>query len=233
MRYSHGASSPVRTRSRERLDDVGLRRDRVGADHLRPAERDRLGDRPRALELPKHGPAPELARHVLVARPRPRRRCRSPTVAGERSRIAAATASSETSAGERGEAAEQGGVRAAGGRGARARARWPARSAARSGGSRSTNSPSPSSSKRARGVDRARSRRRRRPPKTSTWCSSVGSWMISASGSAIGSRSADRPVVDAAERRRPARRCARSRSSGTPARGGPRRTRRPRAARRR
>ena len=40
----------------------------------------------------------------------------------------------------------------------------------------------------------------RRPPKTSTWCSSVGSWMISASG--LGDRlvRADRAVVDAAER---------------------------------
>ena len=66
MRYSQGASSPVLTEVRERFDDVRLRRDRVGGDHLRAAERDRLRDRLRALDLAKHGELPDLALHELV-----------------------------------------------------------------------------------------------------------------------------------------------------------------------
>ena len=41
---SQGDSSPVFTMLAERLDDVGLRRDRVGAHHLGPAQRHRLRD---------------------------------------------------------------------------------------------------------------------------------------------------------------------------------------------
>ena len=58
-------------------------------------QRDRLGDRPRTLDLAKHGPAPARARNAR------RRRSAaaalpSPTRAGKRSRIAAQTESSET-----------------------------------------------------------------------------------------------------------------------------------------
>ena len=42
----------------ERLDDVGLRRDGVGAHDLRPAQRHRLRDGPRALNLPEHRASP-------------------------------------------------------------------------------------------------------------------------------------------------------------------------------
>ena len=79
---SHGASSPALHELREVLDDVRLRGDRVRADHLRPAQRHRLGDRPRALNLTQHRSAPAARlppRRALPARPprcprRPRRR---------------------------------------------------------------------------------------------------------------------------------------------------------------
>ena len=58
----------------EVLDDVRLRGDRIGADHLRAAERDGLGDGPRSLLLPKHGPAPRLRPAPSRARGSPRRR---------------------------------------------------------------------------------------------------------------------------------------------------------------
>ena len=41
----------------EAFDDVGLRRDRIGADHFRPAERDGLGHRMGAFDLFQHGDA--------------------------------------------------------------------------------------------------------------------------------------------------------------------------------
>ena len=44
----------------ERLDDVGLRRDRIGADHFRPAQRDGLGDGVGTFDLLKHGQPPAI-----------------------------------------------------------------------------------------------------------------------------------------------------------------------------
>src|SRR6185437_13964406 len=60
----------------EVLDDVRLGGDRIGADHLRPAECDRFGDGARALLLLKHAPAP----------PAPPARARTPS--GRRRRSA-------------------------------------------------------------------------------------------------------------------------------------------------
>ncbi len=48
------------------LDDVRLRRDRIGADHLRPAQRDRLGDGARTFDLLKHGRALPRRGHQRV-----------------------------------------------------------------------------------------------------------------------------------------------------------------------
>src|SRR5690606_37797998 len=45
-------------RGGERLHDVGLRGDRVGTHHLRPAPHHRPGDRVRALDLVTHELAP-------------------------------------------------------------------------------------------------------------------------------------------------------------------------------
>ena len=64
----------------EVLDDVGLGRDRVGADHLGAAERHRLGDGAGSLLLPKHGSAPGSR----AGRTRTRRRRRA--CCGRRSR---------------------------------------------------------------------------------------------------------------------------------------------------
>ena len=75
---------PAFTSGGEPLDDVRLRSDRVGADHLRAAHRDRLGDGLRALHLPKHGRLLELCSSLRArsgrartpARPRLRSRRR-------------------------------------------------------------------------------------------------------------------------------------------------------------
>ena len=70
---SHGVSSPAATIADSALDDVRLRRDRIGADHLRPAQRDGLGDRARALDLLKHRRSPPCATARARSRPwRPR-----------------------------------------------------------------------------------------------------------------------------------------------------------------
>ena len=51
------------------LDDVGLRRDRVGADHLRPAQGDGFGDGVRAFSLLEHvRPRVISTAHVRVGR---------------------------------------------------------------------------------------------------------------------------------------------------------------------
>ncbi len=62
----------------QRLDDVRLRRNRVGADHLRAAQRHSLGDCPGTFNLFKH--VVLLARRSAsppsqCGRPRSRRRC--------------------------------------------------------------------------------------------------------------------------------------------------------------
>ena len=54
---------------RQRLDNVRLRRDGIGADHLGPRQGDCLGDRARTLNLPEHRRPPRSAdgrirRHV-------------------------------------------------------------------------------------------------------------------------------------------------------------------------
>ena len=45
----------------EALDDMGLRRDRIGADHFGPAQRDGLGHGVRSLDLLEHRSAPQAA----------------------------------------------------------------------------------------------------------------------------------------------------------------------------
>ena len=68
---------------REPLDDVRLRRDRVGAMTSGRQQRDCLGDRARALDLPKHRRPPRASARRRT-RPRRRRRCASPTAPGKR-----------------------------------------------------------------------------------------------------------------------------------------------------
>ena len=72
----------------ERFHDVGLRRDRIGADHLGAAQRHRLGDRARAFKLLEHGRAPDKRRS-------PPRRSPAATLPENFSLIAAPTESSE------------------------------------------------------------------------------------------------------------------------------------------
>ena len=69
LTYSQGASVAGLHELGERLDDVRLRRDRVGADDLRAAQRDGLGDGARALHLPKrHQRSFHLVLHVSARR---------------------------------------------------------------------------------------------------------------------------------------------------------------------
>ena len=79
----------------ERLDDVGLRRDRVRGDHLGPAERDRRRDRLRAFDLPTHARLRDLVRTKAYAASAAAT-LPAPTSPANFSRIAAATDSSET-----------------------------------------------------------------------------------------------------------------------------------------
>ena len=95
---------PAATSSRERLDDVGLRRDRVGADHLRAAQRHGLGHRPGALDLPKHRPASSRCGARARARPRRRATLPSPTRRGSARGSPSATDVERDQAGQRGEA---------------------------------------------------------------------------------------------------------------------------------
>ena len=94
----------------ERLDDVGLGRDRVGADHLGPAQRDRVGDRVRALLLLKHGSAPSSAARRARTRPSRRPRCRRRACPGTSLGSPPPRTSSEIKPAERGEPAHEHGV---------------------------------------------------------------------------------------------------------------------------
>ena len=75
---SHGASSPDFTIAAERLDDVRLRGDRVGADDLGRQRATAVGDRPGALDLPDgtRPSAPSLGRRPGRARRLPPGRLR-------------------------------------------------------------------------------------------------------------------------------------------------------------
>ena len=69
-----GQVAPLLHRA-QRLDDVGLRGDRVGADHLGAAHGHRSGHRLGSLHLLKHRSAPSARRRRNRMRPGPRRRC--------------------------------------------------------------------------------------------------------------------------------------------------------------
>ena len=134
----------------ERLDDMRLRRDRVGADHLRAAERDRLGDGLRSFDLATQRSPPLSATRRTPRSPRRRcaRRSRPRTSRGSRPRR---TRARRRRSGRRTRrAAPRSG---AAGRGARVRAPWREPSAIRAAANRSTNSSSPSSSKLCARVD--------------------------------------------------------------------------------
>ena len=148
IRYSHGSSSPVRTRSERRLDDVGLRRDRIGGDHLGPAQRHRLGDRLGALELLKHERGSPISLRTysnaasaagdVAARRACRELARESPRRPTRSRPAPLSAAKPPSSDGVGQRAPEVLAGDLGGRHGEQRAR---------GESRSTNSPRPSSSK--------------------------------------------------------------------------------------
>ena len=106
---SHGASRSGLHHLADGLDDVGLGRDRVGAHHLGPAQRDRLGDRPGALNLSQHRSPPRAVAHVVVGR-RGGRRVALADRSGEALDAAPGQGLERDLAGQRGEAAEQRGV---------------------------------------------------------------------------------------------------------------------------
>ena len=140
---------------------------------------DRLRDGDRALELPTHGRPPAARRRR--ARPRRSSRRRRP---GTCSWIASRDRVERDDAGERGEAAEQHRVRHRPPEVLARDARSPA-IGRRCGSGLGSSRPSSSSVRELFSSTRPPPWR---PAKRSTWCSSVGSWTISASGSAIGSR---------------------------------------------
>ena len=134
-----------------------------------------------------------------MRRSRPRRSSRR-LAAGNFSRIAATTDSSLIDAGDRGERRRAAARSEPRGRRASARSRSRAACTTDSCCDAATQArPSPSSSRLRVELIRMY-RAARRPLNRSTWCSSVGSWMISASGSSTGSRERISLVVDAAER---------------------------------
>ena len=196
---SQGSSSPcARGRRGARRCGSAARSDRRRSPPGRQ-QRDRLGDRLRAFHLPKHWPSsssrPGSTRRT---RPTPPARCARRSVRGSGSRMAATTASIETTPVRRRSrrAARRSGAAA---RDARARSRSPAASSpARAGSARST-SPRPSSSKPFPRVDQdvavgRRARRRRRPGAAAS-----GPGRSDASGSGDRLAGPDRLVVDAAE----------------------------------
>ena len=113
------------------LDDVRLRRDRIGADHFRPAERDGLGHRMGTFDLLEHGPllsalAAFLRRDDVVGFSR-RRDVGLADLAGECLLDRALHAVEMDEAGQRREGAEQRRVRHGPADMLAARARSPAR----------------------------------------------------------------------------------------------------------
>src|SRR5215207_60562 len=76
---------------RERLDDVGLRRDRIRRDDLGPAAGDRLGDGLGSLDLPRHGPPPAVAGAPPLPRSRWPRRPRRGSARGSPSPASSTT----------------------------------------------------------------------------------------------------------------------------------------------
>ena len=112
MRYSQGASSPVRTQVRERLDDVRLRRDRVGRDDLGAAAARPPGHGLGALDLLKHRRAsPACVRDVLVGAAAAARGVAVAHRAGEPGEDRVADGVQRHHPGEGGEGPQQRGVR--------------------------------------------------------------------------------------------------------------------------
>ena len=214
---SQGASRRLHQR-REPLDDVRLRRDRICRDHLGAAARDRAGDRCGPFDLLKQ--LARLPRELWRSMPRRRSRSRSASRT-KRSRMARTTLSTETipvSAATPPSSAAFGAAAAdvfAGELGRRHRAD----PVARAGSRRPLGQPQ--LVERAQRVDQHVAvgpqpaehvdlvEQRRVPT-------------ITRVGLEHRLAGPDRAIVDPAERDRPARRCAPSRSSGTPARGRPR-----------
>ena len=175
-------ASPVFTSWREPLDDVGLRRDRIGADDLGPAQRDRLGDGARALELLGTGWAP--ASRSARARRRPWRRPRCPRRSGRRT--GRGWRRPPTRATTRSVSAAKPPSRAALGSGRPRCSR--ARRRGRHGDDPRLELAEAEPAGAVRAVEQDGAGLPCRPANTATWCSSVGSPMISASGATIGSR---------------------------------------------
>ena len=149
---SQGVSSPGLHQRAERLDDVGLGRDRVGAHHLGPAPRHRLGDGARAFNLPEHRappcPSAVKANRACWNTSAAAATLRSATVPSRlnRSRMAVLSDAKRDLSGQCGEATQQRGV-----------GQWPAELAPRcvggrhreqalGGGTRPTSEPRPSAS---------------------------------------------------------------------------------------
>ena len=233
FRYSQGASSPGSHQVGEALDDVGLRRDRVGARSPRAgraATASATACEPSSCS--KHGAASATSpMHVARRRPRAAATLASATSARRtRSRIAARDRVERDQAGERGEAAEQ--------RRVGQRAPECARRARSVAGTVSSRSPPEALGElaepelvEARAVLLIEDVAVGRQPGEQVHLVQQGR-VLDDQRVGLGDRLA-RPGSAArrcGRRRPPGRRCARSRSSGTPGRGGPRRRPRPRAA---
>ena len=108
---SHGLSLPLFT-SAHALDDVGLRRDRVGTDHLGPAECHGLGHRLRPLHLLTHSASSCFAPAETISKAsRAAATFASPIGPGNLLRIALSTDVHADLPGHRREAAQQRRVR--------------------------------------------------------------------------------------------------------------------------
>ena len=231
LMYSQGASWPECDHAPERLDDVRLRRDRVGADHLGAAERHGLGDSRRTFSLLEHGRPPAFSAHEV--RGRRRRRPRSPRrfSPANFSRIAAMTDSSDMRPVRR-RSLRAAPHSATGARRASSRSPSRARCSRCSGLKPAANSPSPRSSNVRARVDHDVAVRRE--PAKDVHLVQQRRVLDDASRRARGPARAGGSAGRRCGRTpRPARPCARSRSSERPAHAGPRGMPRPTAVRRR